>query len=418
MLYHVIIAGVRALDFLQTQAEVDMRWVASFGGSWGGFISLLLAGVDPRVGCVLSEFGGGGWADSFSGLACGLQSMPPDKRSRWLEVFDPIVYASRTKARVLISAATNDYFFWLGGVQRNYEALAGYKRLVMLPNSDHGFGGPTMADFKYQWLRRYFASDNAWPELTPGSLHGHGNTYTWRTSGTKPIRSATLYFSPGKTVWPARYWVGIPARRDGDLWTAELPPELARLSGQVYATAFDEDGMPSSSPARARCGMDPRSTPGPLWPDGMVWDRERGAEAWRPYVHKPQRVEWLAGDRLSVGPGRGATHFAVMTNSVVLASGRSSGFAGIRLKLSGNGKPGSLAARLLRDSRSTKEVAYAARVDYGAADMEVGLPWGAFKGPEGASSLPYPFDGLALEGDRPDGSPITITALCLAAVYE
>ena len=46
-----------------------------------------------------------------------------------------------------------------------------------------------------------------------------------------------------------------------------------------------------------------------------------------------------------------------------------------------------------------------------ADETTVDLPWSAFKGKAGESGNPYPFDGLILEGDRPDGSPIFVNAI-------
>ncbi len=112
--------------------------------------------------------------------------------------------------------------------------------------------------------------------------------------------------------------------------------------------------------------------------------------------------------RLKVGPAEKQTHFAVLTNSVVLASGQAPKFSGIRLKIDGKGKGGRLSVYLCRDSRSNKEMLFRTAVEYNSSETTVDLPWSAFKG---SDHDPYPFDGLILEGDRSDGSAILVNAI-------
>jgi hypothetical protein len=144
-----------------------------------------------------------------------------------------------------------------------------------------------------------------------------------------------------------------------------------------------------------------------------LWDVESGAKAWRPFEFTPYKHEVISPGSFKAGPGEKQTHFAAMTNSVVLASGRAREFSGIRLKLDGGGKEGKLSVRLCRDSRSTQEVAYKTNIDYPASKIAVDLPWSAFKGPDEEPKLPDWFDGLVLEGDRADGSTITIETIDL-----
>jgi len=433
-LYHIVVSLRRALDFIGKQPHVDMSRVAAFGGSWGGYLSLLLAGIDARVGCVISLMGAGGWRGSNSGLSKPIEDLPEDQRELWYAAYDPITYAHRTKAAVLFIAHANDYFFWLGGLQEHYRAVPGEKHLIIVPNCDHGLGGPITANPCWWWFDRYFSGKTGLPEVSLDPLRRAGRTYTWRVRGSKRIARANLYWSPGDVVWPGRYWLEIPAHKVGSKWCATIPEEFAGLRAQVYVTVFTEDDLPTSSTTQQREGRDPQTTPGPLWSnnpfwhilrkgagpltatwppwsENPLWDVKSGAMAWRSYWYTPYTFDIISPGGFRIGPAEGQTRFSALTNSAVLASGRAAEFSGIRLKIDGRGKEGKLAVYFCRDSRSNREVLYGTVVDYPVGATTVDLPWGVFKGADGTSRNPYPFDGLILEGYRADGSAIVVHAL-------
>ena len=433
-LYHIVVSLRRALDFITNQPDADMSRVASFGGSWGGYLSLLLAGIDSRVGCVISLMGAGGWRTSHSGLSKPIEELPADQRELWYSAYDPIMYASQTQAAVLFIAHSNDYFFWLGGLQEHYEALSGRKHLIIVPNCDHSLGGPKLANPCWWWLDRYYTGKAGATEVVLGPLCCNGRTYTWSVRGSKRVTRANLYWSPGDVVWSGRYWLEIPAYKSGTKWRADIPGEFAELCGQVYVTVFVEDGLPTSSTTQVREGINPRTAAGPLWSnspfwytlrDGMgrlsvawptwseepLWDVRSGADAWRPYWYTPCTLDIVAPGGFRLRPAEKQTRFAVLTNSVVLASGRAPEFTGIRIRIDGKGKEGKLAVYFCRDSRSNRELLHGAVVDYQTGETTVHLPWSVFRSNNGGAGNPYPFDGLILEGDRDDGSAITVNAI-------
>jgi hypothetical protein len=229
--------------------------------------------------------------------------------------------------------------------------------------------------------------------------------------GPIPINHAILYFSPGKLDWPSRYWIEVPAHKQGSKLEAELPKEFASLAGEAYATVFDDDGMPSSSVTISSKGVDPFTQPVALWQGDNLWDKARGADAWRTYIHEPLNVTSQPSGGFNIGPGEGKTHFTAVTNSVILASARAKEYAGIRITLNVEKAAGVLHLRLCRYTRSNREQAYIAEINYKPGKETFNLPWSSFIPPAGANTQTYPFDGLVLEGTRSDGSPITVESL-------
>lgn len=415
----LVTAARRVIDYLAIQPDIDVSRIACGGGSMGGYYSLLLAGVDDRVRCVFDTYGAGNLAKTGGRIGTGLSALTREQRRTWLAAFDPINYASRTSASVFVYLAANDYFFWLGDGVANFNALAGEKRLLIVPNYNHNFGafGAAVPDCGWDWVEHCLHGKPAFP--TVSTPRAHGGAYRWRAAGPLPITRSVLYWSPGNVSWPSRYWLPIPAALRGDTWTAVVPGELAELAGQVYVTVFDRDDRAVSSAVVTRRGVDPCKDRGPLWPGDSLWDTQRGPGAWRPTGPaavpgpSPASVEAVGEGGLRIVPAKEEKGFALLTNSVVLAAGRASEYRGIRLVAGSSGGCGTLTVSLQRDSGSTSEMTYSTNVRYGPSLSTIDIPWCVFKGPPGAAAEPYPFDGLRLDSERPDGSALVIESIGL-----
>ncbi|MCE5198974.1 MAG: PhoPQ-activated protein PqaA family protein [Armatimonadota bacterium] len=417
-LYRIVMAIRRAMDFLGTQKEVDANQIACGGGSWGGFLSNLLAGVDERVKCTTCALGAGAFKESTKGtIAAGANALPPTQRRLWIAAFDPASYASRVTAPTMQYACANDYFFWLGDVQDNYRMLHGNKRFLIRPNSNHECGGPQTPFALMKWVSACLMGDMAFPKIVPGSFRKSGRIYTWKCEGPVDTNKSTLYWSPGDVSWPSRYWLAIPAAKKGNVWQAQVPERFAGLSCQVFATVFDMENRAISTEVVHHAGQNPCAQRGPLWADDAIWDKQSGADAWRPTGSAVNtgpgdtRIETASNGVVTIGPGKGNTQFAALTNSIILANGYANSNKGIRLTINGNGQFGSLTVTLQRNSGCTNEVAYTAQVKYGPASTTINIPWSAFKAPKDAPVVLYPFDGFRIDGTRSDDSPITIESL-------
>ena len=265
-------------------------------------------------------------------------------------------------------------------------------------------------------MRHILADGPPLPEVKDFKVSDDGLRYTWRASGPRLIHRAVVNWSPGKTVSPARYWIELPATRQGNTWTARVPAEFGDLASQAFVNAGDEAGTVVSSTVLHRGGLDPMTQSGPQWSGGQLWDTERGAAAWRtPAGWMPKTVFEVTEEKaLRVGPDKGGKEFVLLTNSVVLASGVASAHRGIRVRVHGNGQPGRLKVALLRDTNSLDERAYSAEVAHTAGESEHDLLWSAFKLTTrnvAASPMPCPFDGITVSGRRGSGSPITIESI-------
>lgn len=410
--HRVVTAARRAIDYAATQPHVDMSTVVIYGGSWGSFHSVIAAGVDERITGLIAIAGAGSWRNSYSICAYGIQLMPPAQRQEWLRTYDPVVYAPYTTADSTFIMYANDGFFFYDSIQRNFKALPEPKRLITTPNNDHSIGGHPEAVGTWPAampvLRHHLYHDGVFPEVVTRSLRSHENSYTWRA--TDNTTQAFLYFSPGKGQWRSRYWVEIPAHKEGKGWRADLPEMLSGVAGEAYVTVFDGKGGATSTMTRSRRGTDPRVASCTLWKGQNIWDTGCGKLAWRPSVyHKFTRIDDDLAGSIRVTSVKDDPHFLVLTDSAVLASGMANAARGVLVRLNGLGKAGTCTVQLWRDGpRQNKQTVYSATIEYSATETTVEIPWDQFKGPDGASNEVWPFDTLALEGDRSADAPLRV----------
>ncbi len=419
-MYHSVMAARRTIDYLGTQSWADTNRVGAVGISYGGWLALLLAGVDERVKCVTTGVSAGGAAHTAGRASQQLRWEPAEQRALWLANFEPLAHAPRTKAAVFFQLAANDLYFWLNGAAMNLDALPGAKGWVVRPNSNHGAGGPEVPDTAAPaFMTHILAGGPAVPKVMDFAVGPDGRRYTWKAAGPRPLARAVLVWSPGKAVSPGRYWIEFAAVKDGDTWSAQVPADFAGCASEAFVNAGDEEGIIVSSTLLVREGLDPMTAPGPQWTGGQVWDVERGAAAWRTPAGWLAKTVFEATDTgaLRIGPDKGGKEFILLSNSAILASGVASRHSGLRLRVNGNGKAGTLKVTLLRDTNSLDERAYAAEIDYDAGAGEHEIPWTAFKLETKnviAPPMPCPFDGLVLSGTRDDGTGLIVEHIGLS----
>jgi cephalosporin-C deacetylase-like acetyl esterase len=403
-----LVTGIRrAIDFLETQPEIDTKCIGCGGGSMGGFYTLLAAGVDDRIAFGVDELGAGHLADTSSRL--GQFELDPERKAIWIQAFDPISYAGRTKAKIFMNLSANDYFFWLGDAVANYKALTSEKRICISPNYNHNDG--TFSDKKLMtkgWVE--YASGHDAGYLPTPELQESSGLYSVQTG--PEVVGATLHWSPGTNVsWPARYWVKVPAQKTSSGWQATVAAPHAGLARVAFMNVQDATGRTVSSLPLETSGADPSTSAGPLWEGEAIWDKAAGKDAWRqigPNVHAgaPVKLEQKEGTLL-VSPGQpGKSNFSMVMNSVYLASGHAPAARGLVIKLNAGSSAGKLSVSLVQHFGSAAgQVEHTASVDYPAGESTNTIAWDQFS--KGSAPL-FPFDALRIDGSRLDGTPLEI----------
>jgi hypothetical protein len=382
-MYHNVCAARTVLDWAEQQAWSDRKHFGAVGISYGGWVALILAGVDARINLVYNNVSAGGTEGTASRSSLPLRYPAPFDRAAWLALGDPIAYAPFTKAAVFFSVCSNDHFFWLTGVARNRRALAGPSAWLVRPNSDHGGGGPDVIGPSGLWGDIVWHGAPPLPTLTPASSDP-SDTFSWKVTPGAKVDHLWLCWSPGSTAKVddcARYWVRVEAKaRGGNLFSAAIPPEGKGYAALVYPLAEFSAGYALAGDLQTRPGVEPQDRPG-KWAGQAVWDLARKDGAWRPLVGDPSsgtRIDAGEGDGVLVRPNP-AGLFAALTDSVGLVSASARGTAGLRIVLDGKSTGGSLIVRLTRKTMSLDESAVEAPLDFKPGPAGYFIPWSAFK---------------------------------------
>ena len=151
--------GIRALDYLTSREEVDVRHLGITGNSGGGTMTTWLCGVEPRwtmaaPSCFVTEFR----RNMENELGADMEQCPPKALALGLDHEDFL--AAMAPKPVIILAKEKDYF----DVRGNEAAYGRLKRLYALLGAEENvayFAGPTYHGYSqenreamYRWFNR------------------------------------------------------------------------------------------------------------------------------------------------------------------------------------------------------------------------------------------------------------------------
>ena len=148
-IYREIVAhALRGLDFLAARPEVDAKRLAVMGASQGGGVSLLVAGLDPRVTAVSADFPFlTDWPESLAAPEGVYPSVRkyitehPDRRDavmRTVSYYDTLDVADRIAVPVFVQAGLKDKTCPAPEIETMYRRLKSKrKKLKEYPDADH-----------------------------------------------------------------------------------------------------------------------------------------------------------------------------------------------------------------------------------------------------------------------------------------
>ncbi|MBI3950327.1 MAG: acetylxylan esterase [Acidobacteria bacterium] len=147
-LYQYVYSAMRAVTYLATLPEVNRQRIGMTGISAGGLMTLIANGVDDRLAAAYPIMATGDWRRSleagswFFAFPLGETGFTPDSPEvlAFERNLDPIHYAGRQHAPVMLINGAQDEFFPITTTRSTYEALrAPEKRLEVIYDWDHGY---------------------------------------------------------------------------------------------------------------------------------------------------------------------------------------------------------------------------------------------------------------------------------------
>jgi dienelactone hydrolase len=121
--YHAVAAVGRGHSLLRSLPDVDKDRIGITGISWGGYLTCIAAGIDPRFKVAVPVYGCGFLGENSAWKDGPLAAMTPDARKLWLHLFDPSQYVGRVRYPILFVNGATDFAYPLDSYQKTYRLV-------------------------------------------------------------------------------------------------------------------------------------------------------------------------------------------------------------------------------------------------------------------------------------------------------
>lgn len=235
--WHAVADVLLAHSLLAARPEVDADRIGVTGISWGGYLTSIVAGVDPRLKLAVPVYGCGFYELCHYGPG-PLSHLSEEHRQRWLDWWDPKNYLPGADLPMLWISGTNDFAFWLPGLQASYRATPVDDRLSIRLRMPHGHGPGWAPEEIYAFADSILRDEPPLPRVTEQDRDGD---VVWMTvEAPVPLQSAELLFTRSTDDWwPDRDWEAVPAQIEGNRVGATLPEGTS----VYFLNATDERGL-------------------------------------------------------------------------------------------------------------------------------------------------------------------------------
>ena len=219
--YHAVAAVIRAHSLLRSMPEVDADLTGITGISWGGYLTCICAGIDPRFKVAVPVYGCGCYRDDVR-WARLLSKLSESDRELWHVNFDPSLYLPYCTCPTLWLNGTNDLAFPLDIYQKSYSLVRGPRTLCitvgMRHSHPHGWAPKEIGLFVDSVLR----DGQPLPRFLKIDRNNRLVSASIQTAA--PLKAASLIYTTDDGDWKERKWLTQPATIEDNRVTATLPP--------------------------------------------------------------------------------------------------------------------------------------------------------------------------------------------------
>lgn len=219
--FHAAAAAIRAHSLIRSWPEVDADRIGLTGISWGGFLSCIVAGLDPRLAFAAPVYGCG-LLGRVARWRTYLDPIGPAAASRWQQLWDPSHYLPRARCPLLWINGTNDVSFPLDVWQASYRLAPAPRTLSLRLRMPHGHTeGEAPAELHAQ-ADALLRDGTPLARITGAAREGRRIRVDF--DSPRPVIRADLLATADGGPWESRVWKTLPAT---------LNPGAARAVGTL-----------------------------------------------------------------------------------------------------------------------------------------------------------------------------------------
>jgi dienelactone hydrolase len=255
--YHAVANAMMAHSVLAAQPGVDASRIGVNGGSWGGFLTCIVAGVDERVRAAAAVYGCGYlWENSYRNST--LADMDCRRLAEWRSLLDPAAYLPGISCPFLMQNGAQDPFFGPLSFQHSWDvAGGGRKSLAFRPRLNHGrFWSWPWTEVEVNLFLDHCLRDGPAPPKVRIVEAGESEL-TCAVESELPVEGVYFASSADLGAWSQREWTTRLLEVDPAEFHVTLPPERP-LAFFVMAAVKNERGFKGyfSTPFQIRRGGD------------------------------------------------------------------------------------------------------------------------------------------------------------------
>ena len=242
--YHAVAAAMAGHSLLAAQPGVDAGRIGVTGISWGGYLTSVVAGVDPRLKAAVPLYGCGFLGDDSIWKDETFPLKPEGAIRRWLKLWDPSRYLPQARMPMCWVSGTNDLAYSLESLKASYGLPPGPRSLCIRVEMPHSHVDGWRPDEIGVFMDSVLCGGESLPRI-----HGQGREgrRVWATcESVRPIVKVELCWTRATGHWMDRKWRITPARYDPA--TGRIEAELPPRSEAWYFNAFDDRNCVVSSP--------------------------------------------------------------------------------------------------------------------------------------------------------------------------
>jgi dienelactone hydrolase len=249
--YHAVANVILAHSLIRSLPGVDPERTAVAGISWGGYLTCIAAGVDPRFKAAMPFYGCGFLAAHSVWKDMGLFADLGEARARrWTELWDPARYAGQITVPLFAVTGAQDFAYPLESFAKTYALPTGTVQFRITPDMGHGAQFLTTTPEAVVFMDSILRGGTPLPRVrTP---HIAGGTAAVQITGGLIVK-AQFHYTTADGPTKTREWQTVDATVAGGVASAPLPPGPIALA---YFTATTSGNITLSSEP-----FSPRGTP-------------------------------------------------------------------------------------------------------------------------------------------------------------